>query len=450
MKQRGGRHDRDLALVEAEQVGVGDEISGVHVVIGVRDEGAHVVGEGGVVEQLALLRAEVVVAGGARALEELERETGHVAGMGLVGAAGAHEAQDAALAHRELVDQGGVGAARQVVHEQPVAQAALGEGRHGRQLEVAEQRLEHHGAGDHDVGAVGVEARHAAALLERQAAQQLDHLVHVAQARRLVAPGFAIVQHAGGDGRHVAHRPRGAVGDVDVETTHGRHGMHRSQTHGTLQALVVVGRDPTRDVGQAGIAGQAHGAQRQAVEEQVAPAVADDHLGAAAPDVEAEGSALAELDAAPDAEVDEARLLAARHDVHVESGFAAQARHEGALVAGLACGRGGHGDDLARTVAAGERRKGAADGHAALDRRRPQQMVAELLLAQAHGLALQADHPVVLPRRDLHDHETHRVGADVDEADDAAVAVLAPLAAAAAAAGVSAFVAGSRRAASAL
>ena len=76
----------------------------------------------------------------------------------------------------------------------------------------------------------------------------------------------------------------------------------------------------------------------------------------------------------------------------------------------------------ARAVAAGEAGERAADGHAALDRRRAQQVVAELLLAQAHDLALQVDHLVGAPRRDAHDHEPHRVGADVDEADDAAVA----------------------------
>ena len=60
----------------------------------------------------------------------------------------------------------------------------------------------------------------------------------------------------------------------------------------------------------------------------MAAGVADDHLGAAAADVEAEGGALAQLDAAAHAEVDEARLFAAGDDVHVESGLVAQARHE--------------------------------------------------------------------------------------------------------------------------
>ena len=62
-----------------------------------------------------------------------------------------------------------------------------------------------------------------------------------------------------------------------------------------------------------------------------------------------------------------------------------------ALVARLACGRGGHRDDLVGAVAAGQSGERAADQHGAFDRRRPQQMVAELLLAQAHDLALQVD-----------------------------------------------------------
>ena len=121
--------------------------------------------------------------------------------------------------------------------------------------------------------------------------------------------------------------------------------------------------------------------------------VADDHLGAAAADVETEGDALAELDAALHAQEDEARLFAAGHDVHVESGLVAQARHERALVLRLAGGRGGHRDDLAGAVAAGKSGERAADQHGAFDRRGPQQVVGELLLAQAHDLALQVDRP---------------------------------------------------------
>ncbi len=382
VKQRRRRHDGDLALIEAQQIGVGDQVGRVHVVVGVRDEGADVVQQGGGVEQLALRRAERVKPGLARAVEELERQARDVAGVGLVGAAGPHQPHHAALAHGQLVDQGRVRAAREIVHEQPVAQPALGQGGHGGQAEVGHQCLEHDRAGDDDVGAVGVQARHPAALVERQAAQQLDHLAHVGEAGRLVARRLAAVQHPGGHRRHVARRARGAVGDVDVEPAHGRDGVHRRQAHGALQPLVVVARDRAGDVGQARIAGQAHGAERQAVEEQVAAGVAHDHLGAAAADVEAEGGALAELDAALHAQVDEARLFAAGHDAHVESGLVAQARHEQALVARLAGRRGGHRDDLVGAVTAGQSRRtsgrparrvrsprGAADGRRTPPRR---------------------------------------------------------------------------------
>ena len=425
VKQRGRRHDGDLALVEAEQVGVGDEVGRVHVVVGVRDEGAHVVQQGGVLEQLAFLVAERVEAGVTRAVEELERQARYVAGVGLIGAAGPYQPQNAALADGELVHEGRVRAARQVVHEQPVAQPALGQGGHGGQLEVGHQRLEHDRAGDDDVGAVGVQARHPAPLVERQAAQQLDHLAHVGEARRLVALRLAVVQDPGGHRGHVAGRARRAVGDVDVEAADGRHRVHRRQAHGALQPLVVIASHPAGDVGQAGIAGQAHRAERQAVQEQVPAGVADDHLGAAPADVETEGEALAELDAALHAQVDEARLFAAGHDVHVESGLVAQARHKGALIVRLAGRRRGHRDDLVGAVAARQTGERGADEHGALDRRGTQQVVGELLLAQAHDLALQVDHLVRAPGGDPHHHEPHRVRADVDEADDVAVVAAA-------------------------
>ena len=108
VEQHGGRHDGDLALVETEHVGVGDEVGRVQVVVGVRDERPDVVQQGGVLEQLALFGAEPVKAGLARAVEQLERQAGDVAGVGLVGAAGSHELQDAALADGQLVHQGGV------------------------------------------------------------------------------------------------------------------------------------------------------------------------------------------------------------------------------------------------------------------------------------------------------------------------------------------------------
>ena len=158
--------------------------------------------------------------------------------------------------------EGGVGAARQVVHEQAVAQAALAEGRHGRQPEVAHQGLEHDGAGDDDVGAVGVEAGHAAALLERQAAQQLDHLAHVGEARRLVALRLAVVQHAGGDRGHVAHRARGAVGDVDVEAAHGR--PRRAPTPGARRAAGAGSRRPRPGPRRRAGRGRRPGARRPA------------------------------------------------------------------------------------------------------------------------------------------------------------------------------------------
>ena len=218
MKQRRRRHDGDLALIEAEQIGVGDQVGRVHVVVGVRDEGADVVQQGSVVEQLALRARR---ARGYPASRELSKSSSARRATWRAWASSAPQARTSRRTLRSRTvsswTRAACGLRDEIVHEQPVAQPALGEGGHGGQREVGHQRLEHDRAGDDDVGAVGVEARHPAALVERQAAQQLDHLAHVGEARRLVALGLAAVQHPGGDRRHVAHRARGAVGDVDVE-----------------------------------------------------------------------------------------------------------------------------------------------------------------------------------------------------------------------------------------
>ena len=121
-------------------------------------------------------------------------------------------------------------------------------------------------------------------------------------------------------------------------------------------------------------------------------------------------------------------LFATGDDVNVEPGVGPQASHEDALVARLAGGRRGHGDDLFGAVAAGEPGKRAADEHGALDGRRAQQMVGELLFTKAHDLALQVDHVIGAVGRDPHEHEAHRIGADVDETDDLAVAAGAAVA----------------------
>ena len=81
------------------------------MVIGVRDEGPDVVQQTGAFEQLALVGGELVKTGLARAVEQLERQAGDVTGVGLVGPAGPHELQHAALADGQLVYEGRVRAA---------------------------------------------------------------------------------------------------------------------------------------------------------------------------------------------------------------------------------------------------------------------------------------------------------------------------------------------------
>ena len=58
-------------LVEAQKVGVADEVVAVQVVVAVAEEGADVVQQRRVPEELALLVAEAVQPGGAGAVEQL-------------------------------------------------------------------------------------------------------------------------------------------------------------------------------------------------------------------------------------------------------------------------------------------------------------------------------------------------------------------------------------------
>ena len=149
-----------------------------------------------------------------------------VASVRFVGVGGAHEAHHATLAHRELVNKGGVRAAREVVHEHALSQPALRKRRHRRQLEVGDQCLENGGAGDDDVGAIRAEPGHAATLGERHAAQQLDGLAQVGQRHGLFALRFAAVQHLGRHGRQVADGAGRAVGHVNVEAAYRADRVH--------------------------------------------------------------------------------------------------------------------------------------------------------------------------------------------------------------------------------
>ena len=149
--------------------------------------------------------------------------------------------------------------------------------------------------------------------------------------------------------------------------------------------------------------------------------VADGDLGAAAADVEEERALAAEVDAAGDAQVDQARLLLAGDDAHVEPRLLLEELEEAPLVFGLAAGGGGDGDDLGGAVRARHVGEPRADEHGAVHGLLLEALLRELALAEPHRLALARQDRVRAVRVEPHQQQPHRVRADVHEADDAAV-----------------------------
>ncbi len=83
MVQGQARHDLDLAVIEAQQFRVADEIIRVLLVVGVRDEEAGIVQQGGVFQQFAGA-AIIVQAQRLPLVEQGQGQVDDVGGMGLV------------------------------------------------------------------------------------------------------------------------------------------------------------------------------------------------------------------------------------------------------------------------------------------------------------------------------------------------------------------------------
>ena len=212
MEVRGGRHDRDLLLVEPHEVGVPDEIVGVLVVARVAQERADVVEEGGVLEQLPLLGPEAMEPCRAGGVEELEREVRDLARVCLVERGGARELQHAPLAHTRAVLQLVLPGAGEVVEQEALAQAAVVQRDDRLDAEVLRQRVEDRGAGDDDVRPRRRESRYGEPLVGGHRAEALRHRAQVPARERLVASRHAVVEEPRRDRGEVHDGARGAVG----------------------------------------------------------------------------------------------------------------------------------------------------------------------------------------------------------------------------------------------
>ena len=164
----------DLVGLEAAQIAVLDQVVRVLVVPLVADVDADVVQQGRVFEPLALAVGQAVNA--ARLVEQRRRQPRDllrvlgpvVAPLGQLDDAAAADV-GIAIGLRDLL-----AVPRDVVEDQPFAQRQVAERDLGG-AEPAEDRVEEDRAGDREVGAPRIEARHAQALLEIERGERLAH-----------------------------------------------------------------------------------------------------------------------------------------------------------------------------------------------------------------------------------------------------------------------------------
>src|SRR5205807_7832555 len=117
--------------------------------------------------------------------------------------------EHAALAERRLFEQVRVFGPRQIVDGQPLAQTPVADADF-RQVQLLHQRFEYGGAGDDDVGTVGIDPGHLTALIERQRAQQLHDVAELRTGHDVPFDERAPAEFPYGDFREIENRPRAA------------------------------------------------------------------------------------------------------------------------------------------------------------------------------------------------------------------------------------------------
>ena len=206
------------------------------------DEDADVVQQGRIVQQLAGQVAGVVQAHGLGAVEQVQGQARHMAGVAFLEAAAPRQVQHALLAHGMEAAVGMGHAGGQVIHQDAVLQVAVADA-HAVEALVLHDGLEDSRTGHDDVGTVGVDAGHAAAFLEGTAAEFLDGPSQAAVAEHVAgflrgparARGVLGVQ-GGGDLGQVLGRTGAGHGFFDDEV---RYALERAQ--GIVADIVLQG-----------------------------------------------------------------------------------------------------------------------------------------------------------------------------------------------------------------
>ena len=404
---RDGRDQLALAVGEAGQIGVVQQVVGVLVVAVVGDERTHVVQHRCRMQERALLFAEPVQLAGL--IEERQRELRHLLGVLLAVSAAAAEGAQAVEDRRLLVQVRAPPphrAADEVGH-QPVAQAARGD------VQLLDAQLAHHpfadgGAGIDDVVALLVDAE-LAPLFRGRIAQPFENAPHLRVADREARDRFA----TGEPPRQLRHRAGRARGPDDalVHADQQRVDLRQAVLDGLVDQLGLLARDR---VGRDEELGQPHRTELHADGRLGLLATRRDNLGRAAADVEDQRSLRSRL-ALQHAEADEARLLGAADHLETESGVVLHRAKQGGAVRRFADRAGGDGAD---PLGAGPLRELGETLHRESrpgDGRGREPAGAEDLLAEANRGAVfgQDRRPsAAVDRRDL---QARRVRSEIDD-----------------------------------
>ena len=401
-------HDERQCLLllarEAEQVGVAHQVGAVHLVLAVRDGEPDLVHAAGPGQPVAVRLVELP--GVLHLVVQAHRRGLHPRRMRRVDAVAARQRQHAGLARI-----GVAGPADQVV-EQALAHRRLA-GAHAVDVERAEHRFQDQGAaGDHRAAILG-QGGQADALDLAGIEQALAHLVEAIE-------GDAVVgrPQRGADLAQRAHGAGGADGVAPAARAVAGGELLQLDLDLGLRLLPALARE-LAVVEEAPRGGDA--ADLDALGLQRLVAQADDELGAAAADVHHQAPLLAARDAVGDAEVDQARLLAAGHhlDRMAERGFGRE--QEGARGAQLAHGVGRHRAHALRRQLAQALAEAREAGQGAALALRLQGAVRAQAHGHAHAVAQAVDDAQFAELVARH-HQVEAVRAQVDRGERVAFA----------------------------
>jgi hypothetical protein len=273
--------------------------------------------------------------------------------------------------------------------------------------------------GHDDLGPAFVEARHGAPLRRGHPQQPRQQLVEPLAAH----PVALQPQRRAGilGGRHGRNRHGGAAGGHQHRPLAGLEPLPHLE-HRRLQRPLNEGPQKLHPLGGQRVVVhefplQAHRPHAGAGEGAGVAAIRQHQFGGAAADVQDQVGLIAEGHARQHAQVDQARLLRAAHQIHLQPQLLLDRLQEFAAVGGLPHGAGGGRHHIAglHAVAGRQLTAMAQGGEGPFDRLGAEVARLRIPLPQAGGRLLREQHRKAAQGRvHLGDQQVNRVGADVD------------------------------------